>query len=65
MSDSPIIAHESGHDFEINVFFGQLGVRIADLDETGTTCDLPHLSSDQARELAARLLHAADCQDVL
>ena len=24
MSDSPIIAHESGHDFEINVFFGDV-----------------------------------------
>lgn len=56
---------ESGHDFEVHVLFGQLGVRVASLDETGTSCDLPHFSSDQARDLAARLLYAADQLDHL
>ncbi len=64
VSDEPIIASENGHDYEVRVFFGQLGVRVATLDDTGTTCEIPHLSGDQARALAARLIYAADQLDV-
>lgn len=62
-ADDPIEVHENGHDYEVRVFFGAIGVRVAALDDTGTTCEIPHLSSDQARALAARLLYAADQQD--
>jgi len=62
--DRPIVANENGHDYEVRVFFGQLGVRVATLDDTGTPCEIPHLSSDQARDLAARLVYAANQQDV-
>ncbi len=61
--DEAILVQECGSDFELRVFFGQLGVRIAALNDRGMTSELPHLSSDQARELARRLLIAADEQD--
>lgn len=61
--DEAILVQECGSDFEVRVFFGHLGVRIAALNDQGTTSELPHLSSDQARELARRLLRAADEQD--
>lgn len=63
--EHPIFVAECGNDFEVHVVFGQLGVRIAALDHEGCSCGLPHFSSDQARDLAARLLYAADQLDTL
>ena len=58
----PIFASEFGDDFEVHVTFGQLGVRVLSLDSSDPPQPraVPYLSPDQARDLAARLLYAAD-----
>lgn len=61
--DGPILSAEMGDDYETHVLFGQLGVRVVSLNSSNRPMPMPHLSSDEARDLAARLLYAADRLD--
>lgn len=61
--DGPIISAEMGDDYETHVLYGQLGVRVVSLNSSNQPKPMPHLSSDEARDLAARLLYAADRLD--
>ena len=63
-ADEPIECHQDGHDYEVRVFFGGLGCRVAAQADDGSRIELPYLSADQARTLAAKLRTAAGELDV-
>lgn len=61
----PIETAEHGRDYEIDVGWDQLGVQVVVVNDSGERSRVPHISSDQARELAARLVYAADRIDTM
>lgn len=63
-ADEPIECHQDGLDYELRVLFGGLGCRVVAQADDGSRLELPYMSADQARVLAAKLRTAADELDV-